>query len=103
MHAQDLDREAQRQVERWLQHMGAVVRADYQHPRRTDNRNNHAYRAGMSVAAVGLRRMTGDFLIGVSNNTGWVFHKSRTMGRCRWNSPGEVGRCTISSMPSLLW
>ena len=53
-HAPDLDRKARDQVERWFRHLAAAVQAEYQHPKRADNRNNHAYWAGMSVAAVGI-------------------------------------------------
>ena len=53
-HAPDLDRKARYQVEGWFRHLAAVVRAEYQHPKRADNRNNHAYWAGMAIAAVGI-------------------------------------------------
>jgi poly(beta-D-mannuronate) lyase len=53
-HVPDLDRKARYQVERWFRHLAAVVRAEYQHPERVDNRNNHAYWAGMAIAAVGI-------------------------------------------------
>jgi poly(beta-D-mannuronate) lyase len=52
--ALDLDDQARYQVERWFQRLAAVVRAEYQHPERADNRNNHAYWAGMAIAAVGI-------------------------------------------------
>jgi poly(beta-D-mannuronate) lyase len=53
-HAPDLDDQARYQVERWFRRLAAVVRAEYQHPERVDNRNNHAYWAGMAIAAVGI-------------------------------------------------
>jgi poly(beta-D-mannuronate) lyase len=52
--APDLDDQARYQVERWFRHLAAAVRAEYQHPERIDNRNNHAYWAGMAIAAVGI-------------------------------------------------
>jgi poly(beta-D-mannuronate) lyase len=53
-HAPDLDHQARDQVEGWFRQLAAVVRAEYQHPERSDNRNNHVYWAGMAVAAVGI-------------------------------------------------
>jgi poly(beta-D-mannuronate) lyase len=53
-HAPDLDRTDRDQVERWFRQLAAVVQAEYQHPKRADNRNNHAYWAGMVVAAAGI-------------------------------------------------
>jgi poly(beta-D-mannuronate) lyase len=53
-HAPDLDDQARYQVQRWFRRLAAVVRAEYQHPERVDNRNNHAYWAGMAIAAVGI-------------------------------------------------
>jgi poly(beta-D-mannuronate) lyase len=53
-HAPDLDDQARYQVERWFRHLAAAVYAEYQHPERADNRNNHAYWAGMAIAAVGI-------------------------------------------------
>ena len=41
-----LSREAQYQVEGWLRHLAAVVRAEYQHSKRTDNRDNNARSSG---------------------------------------------------------
>ncbi|MBI1779209.1 MAG: alginate lyase family protein [Proteobacteria bacterium] len=51
--AGDLDPNKRRRVEAWLADIARRVMPDYQRPSRTDNRNNHAYWAGLAVAAAG--------------------------------------------------
>jgi len=44
----------QERIERWLVAIAEAVQGEYERPARTDNRNNHAYWAGLAVLAVGI-------------------------------------------------
>lgn len=48
------DATAKKDVEAWFRKIAAQVQPLYRRPERSDNRNNHAYWAGMAVAAAGL-------------------------------------------------
>ena len=88
----DLDRRAKYEVELLIKSPCRGGKADDQHPERADNRNNHAYWAGMAVWGRGLRRTAETFLTGV-----WPIpdrdEQMQDVGRCR-SSGGRGVRCT---------
>jgi poly(beta-D-mannuronate) lyase len=49
-----LDAAKQKTVEAWLGRLAAKIRPPFDRPNRIDSRNNHAYWAGLAVAAVGV-------------------------------------------------
>jgi poly(beta-D-mannuronate) lyase len=94
--APGLDPAALAAVRTWLAKVTRAVMLEYEEPKKSSNRNNHAYWAGMAVAAAGVAVNDHEFSIGGSRGPGWVSRRSVPTARCRSSSRASRSRFTTT-------